>query len=226
MARLFKVMPKHTIIVGADETARLLAAELAAAGETVSLIDSDKDSCALAGGLRGARVFCADATDLTVLRRAGAEEAKCLIAATPSDKVNLLVCQVARAAFGDMRMVARANSTSNLAAFEAAGIEAMSPTRAAATVLENMVLRPSLFGLLAAGGGAEHVAEVKVSSPESENQTLAKLALRDCVVVAIRRDGRLIAPNGHTKLRGGDVLTLLGSESSIEMARAKLRISD
>ena len=42
LAKLFKVMPKHTIIVGADETARLLATELSASGETVSLIDTDK----------------------------------------------------------------------------------------------------------------------------------------------------------------------------------------
>lgn len=226
LARLFKVMPKHTIIVGADETARLLAAELTTAGETVSLIDTDKESCGLAGALRGVRVFCDDATDLAVLRRAGAEDARCLIAATTSDKLNLLVCQVARAAFGEIRRVARANSTANLAAFEAAGIEAMSPTRATATVLENMVLRPSLFSLLTTGDGREHVAEVKVSSHESGNQTLAQLALRDCVVVAIRRGERLIAPNGNTKLKGGDVLTLLGSEAAIEKARAKLGIKE
>lgn len=59
------------------------------------------------------------AADLSVLSRAGADNAKCLVAATRSDKVNLLVCQVVRAAFGGMRMVARANSTSNLAAFAA-----------------------------------------------------------------------------------------------------------
>lgn len=226
LARLFKVMPKHTIIVGADETARLLAERLNAAGETVSLIDTDKQTCALAGALRGVRVFCADATDLAVLRQAGAEDAKCLVAATPSDKVNLLVCQVARAAFGRMRMVARANATSNLAAFESAGIETMSPTRAAATILENIVLRPSLFRLLTAGNGAEHIAEVKVTSVQRENQSLAVLALRDCVVVALRRGERLIAPDGGTKLRAGDVLTLLGSEAAIEEARARLHISE
>jgi NhaP-type Na+/H+ or K+/H+ antiporter/uncharacterized protein with PhoU and TrkA domain len=226
MARVFKVMPKHTIIIGADETARLLATELSAAGETVSLVDTNEEACALANSLRGVRVFCADGTDLSVLRRAGAEDAKCLVAATPSDKVNLLVCQVARAAFGQMRMVARANSTANLAAFEAAGIETMSPVRAAATILENLVLRPSLFRLLTAGNGAEHIAEVIVTSSDSENQTLAKLALRGCVVVALRRGAQLIAPSGGTKLRAGDVLTLLGSEAAIEKARARLHINE
>lgn len=222
LARVFKVMPQHTIIVGADETARLLAAELSAAGETVSLIDTDKDSCALANDMRGVRVFCADATDTAVLRRAGAENAKCLIAATGSDKVNLLVCQVARAQFGKMRMVARANTMSNLAAFEAAGIEAMSPTRAAATILENLVLRPSLFRLMAAGGSAEQITELEITSAAVAGRTVAALALRGCVVVALRRGEHLIAPNGSTELKAGDVLTLLGGEAALKQAREKL----
>ena len=221
-ARVFKVMPQHTIIVGADETGRLLAGELSAAGESVSLIDTDTNFCALAGVLRGVRVFCADATDLAVLKSAGAENAKCLIAATPSDKVNLLVCQVARSAYRIPRLVARANSTANLAAFESAGIETMSPARAAATILENMVLRPSLFRLLAAGGGVEHVAEIEVSSERGIGKTLAALHLHGCVVVALRRGDKLITPNGATDLRRGDVLTLLGGEPAVRRARSLL----
>jgi NhaP-type Na+/H+ or K+/H+ antiporter len=228
LARRFRVMPQHTIIVGADETGRLLAAELNQAGETVSLIDLNEDACAAAGDLRGVSVYCADATDPAVLRAAGAGEAKCLIAATSSDKVNLLVCHVARASFGGeggggrraLRLIARANQAANLDAFAAAGIETMSPARAAATVLQNMVLRPSLLRLLAAGSDPERVVEVEVTRGGAEGKTLAELALHGCVAVALRRGEALIAPNGSTVLRAGDVLTLLGGGKAIEAARA------
>lgn len=226
LARRFKVMPQHTIIVGADETGRLLAGELNRAGETVSLIDLNSEACAAAGDLRGVSLYCADATDAAVLRRAGAEDAKCLIATTSSDKVNLLVCQVARASFGGgnerMRLVARANNSANLSAFESAGIETMSPARAAATILENMVLRPSLLRLLAAGGEPEHVIEVTVEREGCAGKTLAELALRGCVAAALKRDDKIIAPNGSTKLKAGDVLTLIGDEPALNAAREKL----
>ena len=207
----------------------MLAGELNEAGETVSLIDINEDYCARANDLRGVSVYCADATDASVLRRAGADDAKCLIAATSSDKVNLLVCQVARATFGNkpdanerMRLVARANHTSNLAAFEVAGIETMSPARAAATILQNMVLRPSLLRLLAPGTEAEQVAEIKVAAREAKGKTIAALGLHGCVIVALRRADKLIVPNGSTELQVNDVLTILGSEAAIDEARAKL----
>jgi NhaP-type Na+/H+ or K+/H+ antiporter len=220
LARWCKVMPRHTIIVGADETARLLAAEIAAAGESVALIDSDPDSCASARDLRGVRVFCADATDASVLRRAGAEHAQVLVTATSSDKVNLLVCQNARAAFSIKRIVARTNDSSNLSAFESAGIETMSPARAAAAVLSNLVLRPSLFRLLAAPDPTTQVAEVRISS--SSGRTLRQLALTDVIVVALRRGMELLVPSGSTELRAGDVLTLLGHDTAIAQARERL----
>jgi len=220
-ARIFKVMPQHTIIVGADETGRLLAERLAAAGETVSLIDLNEETCALAANIRGVSTYCADATDPGVLKSAGADNAKCLIAATSSDKLNLLVCTLARSIFDIPRLVGRANSTSALTAFEAAGIETVSPPRAAATILENMVLRPSLFKLLSTDG-SENVAEVRVCAPESVDRSLAELALQGCVVVALRRDEKLIAPKGSTRLREDDVLTLLGQEEALQKAIRRL----
>ena len=228
MAKFFRVMPRHTVVVGADETGRLLAERLATAGETVSIIDNHEEHCALAAAIKGASIFCDDATNVDVLRKAGAADAKCIIAATPSDKVNLLVSQVVRSAFGNKRIVARANSTSNLSAFSEAGIETMSPTHAAAAILENMVLRPSLFKLMAMKGNGEeeHIDEVRVTAHRSIGRTIANLNLRGCLILAVRRDDDLIAPNGATVLRQNDILTLLGDGKSLERAKRILQVAD
>jgi Trk K+ transport system NAD-binding subunit len=219
LARRFKVMSQITIIVGADETGRLLAQGLAMSGESVSLIDSNQELCELAVDIPNVRVICDDATNIAVLKQAGADTTKCLIAATPSDKVNLLVCHVARSSFHVPRLVARANTVTNLAAFEAAGIESMSPASATATVLENMVLRPNLFRLLMAGVRSDHVSEITVSAPKITGKTLADLSLKGCVVAVVRRGEKLVSPRGSTILHEGDILTLMGTEPAIRKAR-------
>ena len=145
MAKFFNVMPRLTVIVGADETGRLLAERLVTAGETVSIVDTNEGNCIEARKIKGVNVYSDDASDIDVLRRVGVSTAKSIILATPSDKANLLISQVIRSNFGDKRIVARANTTSNFSAFTEAGIETMSPIHATAAILENMVLRPSLL---------------------------------------------------------------------------------
>ncbi|MCW5958699.1 MAG: cation:proton antiporter [Pyrinomonadaceae bacterium] len=226
LARIFKVMPKLSIIIGADETARILAEKLVGAGESVSIIDTDEDNCAEAKKLKGVNVYCADATNIDVLKKVGADNNKVVIVATPSDKVNILISQVIRSNFNDTRIVARANTTSNFTAFTEAGIETMSPVHAAAAILENMVLRPSLFKLLATRGEKqdEKIAEVRVTSKKRLGSSLASLKLQGCLVVALRRDGKLIPPNGSTVIRYNDILTLLGDSESLEDAQNRLQI--
>ena len=220
MAQFFKVMPQHIIIVGADETARILTSRLTISGETVSLIDTDENNCSLAKELRGASVICGDATTPDTLKRAGIKDAKCIIVATPSDKVNILISQGIRAVRPQVRIVARVNETGNLAAFEQAGIEVMSPHQATATILENLVLRPSFFNFLSNGMGEERIREVKVNG-KFDGSTIASLNLDNCVVIAIRREHDLITPKGSTLIRHGDVLTILGEEEALERALAR-----
>ena len=220
MSRSFKVMPRLTVIVGADETARLLAERLSTAGESISIIDTDEENCSAAQSIQNANVYCKDATDVDVLRSAGVPDAKSVIVATPSDKVNILVSQVIRSNFGDTRIVARANTTSNVSAFQDAGIETMSPVQASVAILENMVLRPSLLKLLAGKQPEEEkIDEVRVRAAGAVGRSLAELHLRDCLVVAIRRDGKMLAPNGSTVLRFNDILTLIGDSDSLEDAK-------
>ena len=225
LAKFFKVMPNHTVIIGADETARVLAERLVAAGETISIIDSNQENCAKAQIIKGASIFCDDATNIDVLRKVGVPEAKVIIVATESDKVNLLVSQVIKSNFGEKRIVARANTSSNFSAFTELGIETMSPVHGTAAILENMVLRPSLFKLMATRGEnqEETIDEVRVTSRRALGNTLSELKLRGCLVLALRREGNLISPNGSTEVRYKDILTLLGDRKSLEIAKNKLQ---
>ena len=221
MAKFFKVMPQHILIVGADETARILAERLVESGETVSMIDNNEENCEIAKDLRGTSVYCADATNADVLKKSGISESKCVIVTTSSDKVNILICQAIRADFERKRLVARVNQTANLAAFEQAGIEVMSPPQATATILENLVLRPSLFNFLSKGMGEEQMREAVIGD-RRKGKNIASLRLGNCVVIAIRRGNDLITPKGATVLQRGDVLTILGEKEDLDSVIGRL----
>ena len=226
-AKIFNVMPKHTVIIGADETGRMLAEKLILAGESVSMIDNNKENYAEAQKLKGVNIYLDDATNTDVLKKADIKNAKCVIVATPSDKVNILISQVVRSNFPSKRIVARANTTSNVSAFNDAGIETMSPVRASVAILENMVLRPSLFKMLATTNpDEEKIGEVKVTDKKSAGKTLAKLHLEGCLIVAIRRDDKIFSPHGNTILRLNDTLTILRNDESLEKAKTILQIVD
>ncbi|MCA1566032.1 MAG: TrkA C-terminal domain-containing protein [Acidobacteria bacterium] len=51
---------------------------------------------------------------------------------------------------------------------------------------------------------------------------MAELALHGCVAAALKRDDRLVVSNGSTKLNAEDVLTLVGGEPALNVAREKL----
>lgn len=223
LARVFKVMPQHIIIVGADAVGRLLARNLAAVNESVSLIDTNAESLHEVADVPGVRVLAEDATDMAVLRRAGVAEAKCLVAATRSDKVNLLICELVKASFKSPRLLALVSSPTTRAAFHEAGIEIVDLAEATAYTFENLLLRPSLYRLITRQSGTESITEVTVTSPASIGQTLARLRLEDVVMVALRRGKDLLVPEGTTRLEAGDVVTLLGNEDALDVAARRLR---
>lgn len=221
LAKVFKVMPRQNIIIGADSTTLILARKLAAEGETLTVVDTNRDAFAEFEEIDGVRTICDDATDVLVLRRAGATDAKALVAATTSDKLNLLVCQVARASFSIPRIVARANQPSNTPAFEAAQIEVISAEDATAIYLENTILRPSLTSILRRTAPEQKLAEVKVTSRPMAGRSLSDIALQGCVVVALRRGDEIVVPTGRTRLKHGDILTVLGNETAVEAAHLR-----
>jgi len=85
--------PQRVLIVGASATVQALAHILARSQE-VTLVDSNREHCALAAG-NGLQVVCGSALRAEVLREAGAGHADTFIALTPNAEVNALAAQQA-----------------------------------------------------------------------------------------------------------------------------------
>lgn len=222
VAARLKLMPKKVLVVGGDEIARKLALQLREEDEHVVLIDRDPVEVreALEVGLEAMQ---GDATLPEILEEAGAGWSHTLVAATASDKTNLIVCQAVRAEYPRLRLVARLNENKNAARFEELGIEMLSTVDATALTLTTLITRPTMLPLLKGSAYGDVIAEVAIGNPRIARVPLKQLNLpKECLIALVKRGGRVSVPDGKTTLEPGDNVTLIGLKQAVEQTRLLL----
>jgi trk system potassium uptake protein TrkA len=111
-------------------------------GSHVVVIDADEGAFAnLSPEYSGFRIE-GDATEPAVLKQAKVDKADMVIAATRDDNVNLMVAQVARAAFSVPRVLARVFEPARKPIYRRLGIESICPTSVAAELFLESIAAP------------------------------------------------------------------------------------
>ncbi|MBM3267207.1 MAG: cation:proton antiporter [Candidatus Sericytochromatia bacterium] len=221
VARRLGVIPKPVVVVGGDETARWLARHLHRQGEAVILVDRDPT---LLEDLEGEpfEVWVGDLAAPRDLARVLGSDPTCMVAATASDKANLLICQQVRAKDARIRLVARLADGRLSDAFRALDIEVLCEPEGAGLALAHKVTRSTVLELLSSPLQAEAVAEVRLAGT-ARPLSLAESGLPpNCLVVLVKRDGALLVPNGGTVLQPGELVTLVGKAADLAEARRRL----
>lgn len=213
------------VIAGGGAVGSFIAGDLAAAGHQVTIVEVDPrraESAVEVDETPGVQWVVADACEVTELARAGVDRADVVAAVTGDDEDNLVVALLAKQEFAVPRVVARVNNPRNEWMFnESWGVDvAVSTPHLLSALVEEAVSVGTLVRLLSFEGGKARLSEATLTdrSP-AVGQDLAELPLpRDCTVVAVIRDGRVIVPRGDTVLRAGDevlVLTTNDIESDV-----------
>ena len=218
------VIPMEILLIGGGSVGRTLAERFLKRCENVVIIDNDEANVKKAMEL-GIPAVHGDAEDLTVLKKAGIEHAKYLVATTDQDNTNLLVCQIAKTKFGftDEKLVARVNKTENLQAFRDLGIRSISPVTATALMLDGMVGHPDLFTMCEVTEEGD-ILEVEVSNKRIIGKAIKDILLpEDTLIALIRREGKSLIAHGDTQLMDGDLVTILGKAGAVQEAANILR---
>lgn len=205
------------IICGAGQVGWQIARHLSGERNDVTVVDSDADLVRRATDTLDVQGVAGFASYPNILDRAGARDADMVIAATHSDEVNMVTCQVAHSVFGINRKIARLRSQSYLDAIysdlyrrdhmpidvvisperevAAAALQRLSATAAFDTE-QFMDGRAQLMGIT-----IEEECPV-VNTPLRQLTDLFS-TLR-AVVVGVRRDGTLFSPEAKDQLFVGD----------------------
>jgi NhaP-type Na+/H+ or K+/H+ antiporter len=222
IAEVLDVIPMRVIVVGGGKVGRVLAERLEDRGENVVLVEEDVEIVEI-GRNAGHAVHHGDGTDTEVLRSAGAENARTIVAATGDDDVNLLVAQLANSKFDIETVLARVNQPNNVEAFEELGVRTISSVLATAQAIDNYIERPAMARWMGELGRTGDVQEVEVTADELVGCTIREVGpeLPEGVLVAlVARNGDVRVPNADFTLQQGDRITLIGARQDVRSAMA------
>ena len=222
--RIRKVLSQvsgHFIICGYGRFGHRVVEELRARGERFVVIDSSSD---LPPDLLSIR---ADATEENVLREAGIDRAKVLLAALPSDADNVYVTLTAKELNPGLFVVSRCEHESGEGRLRRAGADrVVAPYAIGGHRMVELALHPMLveFGdvLTTAGHQPVSIAEITIgagSALDGVSGTPGDLLRRYGVlpIGVIGDDGRLqVGVASDLRLRCGNTLVVFGSERGIE----------
>ena len=205
------------IICGAGQVGWQIARHLAGEQNNVTIVDNNPDLVRQATEVLDVQGIAGHASYPDVLERAGARDADMIVAATHSDEVNMVTCQVAHSVFAVPRKIARLRAQSYLDAIysdlyrrDHLPIDVViSPEREVAEAALRRLAVPEAFDNQFFLDG--EVQLMGISLDEScpvLNTPLRQLTdlfstLR-AIVVGVRRSGQLFAPEPGDQLFAGD----------------------
>ncbi|WGV17010.1 Trk system potassium transporter TrkA [Fuscovulum ytuae] len=205
------------IICGAGQVGWQIARQLSGERNDVTLVDMNADLVRRATDTLDVQGVVGFASYPDVLEKAGARDADMIIAATHSDEVNMVACEVAHAIFSIPRKIARLRAQSYLDAIysdlyrrDHLPIDVViSPEREVAEAALQRLAAPATFDTESFMLGRAQLLGIQLDEDcpvlDTPLRQLNELfsTLR-AIVVGVRREGRLFAPEPGDQLFAQD----------------------
>lgn len=221
-----KKLKGHYIICGYGRIGRVLARFLVEKYVDVVVIERNETRIAKMDE-DGVLYLLGEATDETVLERAGVQSAKGLITAVATDADNVFLVLIAKQLNPNLFVVARASQNSTKKTLLAAGADkVISPYDLGARRMAHAILRPTVIKFLEMAFADEttdiQVEELHVhKGSRFDGCTLFDSGIRkdyDLIIICIRRpDGQMLFnPKADTTIVAGDIMVVVGCARSLK----------
>ena len=217
----------YVVVAGGGKVGANLARSLLEMGHEVTLVEERPQAFARLEQEFGPVVIRGDATEISVLERAGiARPPELLLAATGDDEDNLVISQIAKEGYGVPKVIARVNDPRNQEHFDLLGItQTICATSSILGLVEHEMPEHGLVRLLELQKEGLEIVEAQIeSSSPAAGTRVAGLALPDgSRLISVFRHGRTDLVEPGTVLRPGDqVLAVVADDSATELRRVLL----
>lgn len=134
-----------------------------------------------------------------------------------SDDENYAICELVYEQVGTKQMVVRLNERTNMDKFVSLGAKVIDPSTAMVSLLDHFVRSPQATSLLLGMEKGQDTRDLVIRNPDFHGLALRNLRLPpEVIILSIRRSGQMIISHGYTRLRVGDIVTMVGSNKSLD----------
>lgn len=133
------------------------------------------------------------------------------------DDKNYKLAQLIYENIGTSNVVVRLDKRENFDKFHKLGCLIIEPATALVGLLDHFVRSPNAASLLLGMDEGQDSMDIEIRNEDIHGMRLRDLRLpSDVLVLSVRRNGQLLVSHGYTRLRLGDIMTLVGAEKSLE----------
>ena len=202
----------NILIIGGGKVIYFLIKAFVAKGHQVTVINQNRDEGIQLARRLKAIIVSGDGSDPKILEEAGAATADVLLAVTPHDQDNLVICQLGDKRFHIPRTLALVNDPDNEEVFQKLGIiTAFSTTKIISSLIEQRTAIDGITNLMPVAEGKINVTEIELKDTTSViGQSLRTIGMPESSLIAcILKKDHPIIPRGTTVLEAGDKLIVI-----------------
>lgn len=203
----------NVFIIGGGKKVYFMAKSFISKGYNVTIINNDKEYCKKTARQVKATVVYGDGTKIKILEDAEIRYADIVLALTPKDSDNLIICQTADKVFNIKKTFSLVNDPKNVELFKKLGVETViSTSLIISAIIEQKVSVDDINTLFSLDEGNITVMEIEINETDpATGKILKELKMPEDSIISyiIRKNGEKIIPRGETMITGGDNLIIL-----------------
>ena len=157
------------------------------------------------------------------LRKYSAETADTMVCLL-SDEENYAICETAYEHFGTKHLITRLHDRDYYKRFLKIKVMVMDPNTAMVSLLEHFIRAPMATSLVLGMDETQDSIDIELRNHDYHGLTLRDLRLpADVIILSVTRGDHPIISHGYTRLRLGDIVTMVGSNESLDGVRLNLQ---